>query len=80
MELSTARYSRLPDLNASVGYQAAFGRGTGEDNTYKSGTVQTGSFDVSASMPLFQGMRINHRIKAGKLDLAGCHAGPGTGP
>ena len=70
VELSTARYSRLPDLNASVGYQAAFGRGTGEDNTYKSGTVQTGSFDVSASMPLFQGMRINHRIKAGKLDLA----------
>ena len=70
VELSTARYSRLPDLNASVGYQAAFGRGTGEDNTYKSGTVQTGSFDVSASMPLFQGMRINHRITAGKLDLA----------
>ena len=57
-------------MGASLGYQASFGRGTGEDNTYKSGTVQNGSFDVSASMPLFQGMRINHQIKAGKLDLA----------
>lgn len=32
--------------------------------------MQNGSFDVSASMPLFQGMRINRQIKAGKLDLA----------
>lgn len=69
-DLSTAKFSRLPNLGASVGYQASFGRGTGEDNTYKSGTVQNGSFDVSASMPLFQGMRINRQIKAGKLDLA----------
>ncbi len=69
-DLSTAKFSRLPNLGASLGYQASFGRGTGEDNTYKSGTVQNGSFDVSASMPLFQGMRINHQIKAGKLDLA----------
>lgn len=69
-ELSTARFSRLPDLNASVGYNVSFGRATGDDNTYKTQTLQTGSFDVSASMPLFQGLRINRTIKGGKLDLA----------
>lgn len=69
-DLSTARFSRLPDLNASVGYNVSFGRGTSDDNTYKTQTPQTGSFDVSASMPLFQGLRINRTIKGGKLDLA----------
>ncbi len=70
VELSTARYSRLPDLNASVGYNASFGWGTSADNTRKSETLQTGSFDISASMPLFSGLRINRQIKGGKLDLA----------
>ena len=69
-DLSTARFSRLPDLNASVGYNVSFGRGTSDDNTYKTQTLQTGSFDVAASMPLFQGLRINRTIKGGKLDLA----------
>lgn len=69
-ELSTARFSRLPDLNASVGYNASFGRGTSADNTRKNETLQTGSFDLSASMPLFEGLRINRQIKGGKLDLA----------
>ncbi len=69
-DLSTARFRRLPDLNASVGYNVSFGRGTSDDNTYKTQTLQTGSFDVSASMPLFQGLRINRTIKGGKLDLA----------
>lgn len=67
--LSAARYSRLPDLNASVGYNTTFGRGTGDDNTYKTQTLQTGSFDVSASMPLFQGFRINRTVKGNKLNL-----------
>ncbi len=70
VELSTARYSRLPDLNASIGYNASFGWGTSADNTRKSETLQTGSFDISASMPLFAGLRINRQIQGGKLDLA----------
>ncbi|MDE5694622.1 MAG: TolC family protein [Alistipes sp.] len=70
IELSTARYSRLPDLNASVGYNASFGRGTSADNIRRTETLQTGSLDVAASMPLFEGLRINRRIKGSKLDLA----------
>ena len=70
IELSTARYSRLPDLNASVGGDASFGRALTSDNTYQSNNQTSGSLSVSASMPLFQGMRINHQIAAGKLNLA----------
>lgn len=70
VDLSTARFSRLPDVNASVGYNASFGRSTGDDNTYKTQTLQTGSFDVSASLPIFEGLRINRTIKGRKLDLA----------
>lgn len=70
VELSTARFSRLPDLNAAIGYNASFGRGTSADNTRKTETLQTGSLDLSASMPLFEGLRINRQIKGGKLDLA----------
>lgn len=70
VELSTARFSRLPDLNAAVGYNASFGRGTSADNVRRNETLQTGSLDISASMPLFEGLRINRQIKGGKLDLA----------
>ena len=70
VELSTAKYSRLPDLNASVGADASFGRVLSSDNTYQTKNQTSGSLNVSASVPLFQCMRINHQIKAGKLDLA----------
>lgn len=69
-ELSTARFSRLPDLNASVGDNLSFGCGTSDDNTYKTQTLQTGNFDISASMPIFQDLRINRTIQGSKLDLA----------
>ena len=55
IELSTARYSRLPDLNASLGGDASFGRALTSDNTYRDNNQTSGSLNVSASMPLFQG-------------------------
>lgn len=70
VELSTARFSRLPDLNAGIGYNLSFGYGTSADNTRKTETLRTGSLDISASMPLFQGLRIDRQIKGSKLDLA----------
>ena len=69
-ELSTAKFSRLPDLNASLGADASFGRTLTGDNTYRSTNQTSGSLNVSAGMPLFQGMRINRTIRGGKLDLA----------
>lgn len=70
MELSTAKYSRLPDLNASIGGDASFGRVLSSDNTYKDNNQTSGSLNISTSLPVFQGMRINRQVKGGKLDLA----------
>lgn len=68
--LSTSKYSRLPNLNASIGADASFGRTLASDNVYRSFNQTSGSLNVSASMPLFQGLRINREVKGGKLDLA----------
>ena len=42
VELSTAKYSRLPDLNASIGGDASFGRVLSSDNTYKDNNQTSG--------------------------------------
>ena len=70
VELSTTKYSRLPDLNASIGGDASFGRVLSSDNTYKDNNQTSGSLNISTSLPVFQGMRINRQVKGGKLDLA----------
>jgi len=70
IQLSTSRLSRLPDLNASIGADASFGRVLSSDNTYQDYNQQSGSLGISASMPLFQGFRINRQIEGDKLDLA----------
>ena len=69
-ELSSARMSRLPDLNASVGVDLSLGRTLTGDNTYRSSNQTSGSLGISAGMPLFAGLRINRQIKASRLDLA----------
>ena len=58
------------DLNASIGGDASFGRVLSSDNTYKDNNQTSGSLNISTSIPVFQGMRINRQVKGGKLDLA----------
>lgn len=69
VKLSTARYSRLPDLNASIGANINFGRSIARDNSYTENTQLSGSLGISTSIPIFHGMRINKQIKGAKLDL-----------
>lgn len=69
-DLSTARLSRLPDLNASLGVDLSLGRTLTGDNIYRSSNQTSGSLGISAGMPLFAGGRINRRIASGRLDLA----------
>ena len=69
LQLSTAKNSRLPDLNASVGENLSFGRGLTAENTYTNTNTSSTSFGVSTSIPLFTGMRIENTIKLGQLNL-----------
>ena len=69
VQLSTARFSRLPDLNASLGADASFGLSPSSNNVYVSSNRISGSIGASTSVPVFQGMRINRQIAGAKLDL-----------
>ncbi len=69
VELSAARDSRLPDLNAGASEQVNFGRGLNEENMYVNRNTRNTSFSLSASVPLFTGMRIPNQIAASKLNL-----------
>ncbi len=68
-ELSTAKNSRLPDLNAGASQNWAFGRGLTSSNTYTNTNTATTSFSLSTSVPLFTGFRIKNTIELGKLNL-----------
>lgn len=70
VQLSTARLSRLPNLNASLGADASFGLSPSSNNVYVSSNRLSGSLGVSTSVPVFQGMQIHKQIKGSKLDLA----------
>lgn len=69
LELSTAKNSRLPDLNASVGQNFSFGRGLTSENTYSNTNTSSTSFQLGMSVPLFTGFQIPNQIKLSKLNL-----------
>lgn len=69
VELNTARWSRLPNLNGNASYSFNFGRSLQPDNTYQSNNVQSNNLSLSTSVPLFTGMRIPHTIALQKLNL-----------
>lgn len=69
VRLSSDRSSWLPSINASAGQDFAFGRGLTSENTYTNRNTSSTSFGLSASMPLFTGLRITNSIAQSKLDL-----------
>ena len=69
LQLSTAKNSRLPDLNGSVGQNFSFGRGLTAENTYSNTNTSNTSFGLSTSVPLFTGFRIPNEIKLNQLNL-----------
>lgn len=69
ISLNTARNSRLPDLNAGVQENLGFGRSLGMDNTYSNHNTSSTSFQISTSVPLFTGNRIENTIKLNQLNL-----------
>ena len=69
IQLSTAKNSRLPDVNGSVGQNFSFGRGLTIDNTYTNTNTSSTSFQLGANLPLFTGFEIPNQIKLSKLNL-----------
>lgn len=69
IELSTAKNSRLPDLNGSASHSFSFGRSLQADNTYNSINTQNTGFSLSTSVPLFTGLQISNNIALSKLNL-----------
>ncbi|WP_297449621.1 TolC family protein [uncultured Alistipes sp.] len=70
IQLNTARNSRLPGVDANIGGSFDFGRVlNGEDNTYENTSQFTNSWGASASVVVFNGMRIKHEIAVRSFDL-----------
>lgn len=69
LSLSTARNSRLPGIEASLGQNFSFGRGLTADNTYTNTNTSSTSLSLGASVPLFTGMNIPNTIKLNRLNL-----------
>lgn len=66
---TVARNARLPQIQAGMDEGLNFGRSLTSQNTYAATNTYTTNFSVSASMPLFTGMRLPNRRKQAALDL-----------
>ena len=69
LQLSTAKNSRLPDLNASASQNFSFGRGLTAANTYTNTNTSSTSISLGTSMPIFTGFQIPNQIKLNQLNL-----------
>ncbi|WP_455673402.1 TolC family protein [Phocaeicola sp.] len=69
VELNTAQWSRLPNLNGNVGQSFNFGRALQADNTYADRNTKNTNFSLGTDVPLFTGLQIPNNIALGKLNL-----------
>lgn len=67
VEQSTASF--FPSINGSAGQNYYFGRSIDPyTNSYTTQQVQSNSFSVSGSMPLFEGLQMQNTLKQSKLN------------
>jgi outer membrane protein len=69
VQLSTARNSRLPSLDASASQNYSFGRSLDASNTYIDTNTRSTSFSLGTNVPLFTGFQITNNIRISKLNL-----------
>lgn len=69
VELNTAQWSRLPNLNGNVGQSFNFGRALQADNTYGNRNTANTNFSLGTNIPLFTGLQIPNSIALAKLNL-----------
>lgn len=68
IRLNTARNSRLPSVNASVSEQGS-SRGASREGVTKDNVQLNTSMNASASITVFEGMRIKHEIATRTFDF-----------
>lgn len=70
VDVNSAKWARLPDLNGSVGQNWSWGRAASPvDNTYSDMNSGSSNFGLSTSVPLFTGLRIQNQYALSKLNL-----------
>ena len=69
IELNTAKFSRLPNLNGNASQSFDFGRALNSQNIYTDRNTKNTSFNVSTDISLFTGMQIPNTIALNKLNL-----------
>ena len=69
VELNTAQWSRMPNLNGNIGQSFNFGRALQADNTYGNRNTQNTNFSLGTNVPLFTGLQIPNNIALSKLNL-----------
>ena len=69
VELNTAQWSRLPNLNGNVGQSFNFGRALQADNTYGNRNTANTNFSLGTNIPLLTGLQIPNSIALAKLNL-----------
>lgn len=69
VELNTAQWSRMPNLNGNIGQSFNFGRALQADNTYGNRNTRNTNFSLGTNIPLFTGMQIPNSIALNKLNL-----------
>ena len=69
VEMNTAQWSRMPNLNGNIGQSFNFGRALQADNTYGNRNTRNTNFSLGTNIPLFTGMQIPNSIALSKLNL-----------
>ena len=69
VELNTAQWSRMPNLNGNISQSFNFGRALQADNTYGNRNTRNTNFSLGTNIPLFTGMQIPNNIALSKLNL-----------
>lgn len=70
VEVNTAKWSRLPNLNGSASQNWSWGRTASPiDNSYSNIRSANTSFSVGTSIPIFTGLQIPNQYSLAKLNL-----------
>lgn len=70
VEVNTAKWARLPNLNGSASQNYSWGRAASPvDNSYSNTNNSTANFSLSTNVPLFTGFELPNQYSLSKLNL-----------